>query len=276
MECPHCHRQIAARSKNCPSCGGYIPAGQHLLEEAGIDEPAPRTDTPKAAAWSAASTQPAKLRDRFAAFLLDSAFLFGAFAIVDAWIFMRWGKVEGAELNLTVTVLLLAVLSNALVLFSYGCLLEAAFGATLGKMLVGIRVVRNRYRSALAASAIRNAMRIVDGFGLYLLGAVVACCSRSRQRLGDLCAGTAVVEAEFGIASKLCALLLFLGMVSAVVWALPRICVEQNVREAPFSKHVLVRAGKEANAAYFKIAQIKFDIQIEPASDRATEQARAR
>jgi len=196
--------------------------------------------------------------------------------MVDAWIFMHLGKVEGAELNLTIASLLLAAVSNALLLFIYGCLLEASVGATLGKALVGIRVVRTKHRSAFAASAIRNLMRIVDGFGLYLLGAVVAVCTRCRQRVGDLCAGTAVVEADFGIAGKACALLLWVGMAAAAVWAVPRICAENNVRESPFLNQVVLRVGRDGHAAYLQVARIRFDIQMESNPDHAIQQASAR
>ena len=248
-----------------------------MLEEAGIEKPGPRlAATPKDAARSAASPRPAKLGDRFAAFVLDSVFLSGGFAIVDAWIFMRFGKVEGAELSLTIASLLIVGTLNSLIFFTYGCLLEASVGATLGKALVGIRVVRTSQRSAIAASAIRNVLRVVDGFGLYLLGGVVAGCSRCRQRLGDLCAGTAVVEAEFGIAGKLCALLLWVGMAAGAVWAVPRICAENNVHQSPFLNQVVVRVGENGQAAYFQVAHLRFDVQIESNSGHSIQPANTR
>src|SRR5438477_52147 len=47
MECPHCHRQTSAHSKNCGSCGAVIPPAQHLLEELGLTEPvSPTTSAP--------------------------------------------------------------------------------------------------------------------------------------------------------------------------------------------------------------------------------------
>ena len=189
---------------------------------------------------------------------------------------MHLRKVEGAELNLTTASLLLAGTGNALISFVYGCLLEASVGATLGKALIGIRVVRMKHKNAFAASAIRNLMRIVDGFGLYLLGAVVAVCTRCRQRLGDLCAGTAVVEAEFGLASKACALLLWVGMAAGAVWAVPRICAENNVRESPFLNQVVLRIGCDGHMAYLKFAHLRFDIQVEANADPGIQQASAR
>ena len=174
------------------------------MEESGIIKPTARmTAAAPVVARNAASPRFAKLGDRFIAFVLDIVVLFGVFASVDAWIFMRWGTVEGTELSLTTASLLMVAALNTMILFAYGWLLEASFGATLGKALVGIRVVRTGQRGAIAASAVRNLLRIVDGFGFYLVGAMVASCSSYGQRLGDHCAGTAVVEEDFSAAMKM-------------------------------------------------------------------------
>jgi uncharacterized RDD family membrane protein YckC len=205
----------------------------------------------------------AKLGDRFIAFVLDTVFLFGVFAVVDAWILMRWGTVEGVELNLTAASLLMTGAFNALILFAYGWLLEASFGATLGKALVGIRVVRTSQRSALAASAIRNLLRIVDGLGFYLVGAMVAGCSPCRQRLGDLCAGTAVVEEEFRTANKMLALALWTAVLPGAVWAVPRICSGNNTgQHTRYLNQVVVQVGRTEHSAYFRVARLKIDIQL--------------
>jgi len=205
----------------------------------------------------------AKLGDRFIAFVLDTVVLFGLFIVVDAWVFMRWGAVEGAEMSLTTAALLMAGGLNALILFGYGWLLAASFGATLGKALVGIRVVTTSRRSALAASAIRNLLRIVDGLGFYLVGAMVAGCSRCRQRLGDLCAGTAVVEEEFSTARKMLALGLWIAVLSGASWAVPRICSENHAgQHTRYLNKVVVQVGRTENSAYFRVARLRIDIQL--------------
>ena len=72
--------------------------------------------------------------------------------------------------------------------------MEARFGATVGKHLLGTRVVAEGGSPIdLPAAVIRNLLRIVDGLFGYLLGAVVASCSPRRQRIGDRVAGTFVV-----------------------------------------------------------------------------------
>jgi uncharacterized RDD family membrane protein YckC len=263
MECPHCHTQTSPRSNHCGYCGGVIPPAQYLLEESGIVKPTPRpAAAAPVAARSTAAGRVAKLGDRFIAFVLDTVVLFGVFVVVDAWIFMRWGAVEATELKLTAAALLMAGALNALILFAYGWLLEASFGATLGKALVGIRVVRTSQRSALAASAIRNLLRIVDGLGFYLVGALVAGCSRCRQRLGDLCAGTAVVEEEFLTARKMLALALWMTVLSGATWAVPRICSNNAGQQARYLNQVVVQVGRTENSAYFRIARLKIDIRI--------------
>src|SRR5215471_10311612 len=198
MQCPHCHVQISSNSKHCKRCGGVIPSSQYLLEECGLAESTPANRPSPTNAAASAPARPsqnyrfARLGDRFIAFVLDIAVLFGLFAVVDAWAFMRWGTFEATELQLTTAALLIAVTLNAAILFLYGCLLEAACGATLGKVLVGIGVVRTSKRGPLASCAVRNLVRIVDGLFFYLVGTTVAACSDARQRIGDMWAHTAV------------------------------------------------------------------------------------
>jgi uncharacterized RDD family membrane protein YckC len=224
--------------------------------------PATATVVP-AVARNAGSRRMARLGDRFVAFALDTIVLFGLLATVDAWVFMRWGTVEGAELNLTAASLVIAGVLNAAVLFAYGWLLEASLGATLGKAMVGIRVVRTGGRTALAASAIRNGLRIVDGLGFYLLGATVAGCSGLRQRLGDICAGTVVVEEEFGKGIKVLTLLLWVGMLVGAGWAVPRICSENSAAPHPgYLNQVVVQVGRTENSAYIRIARFRIDLQL--------------
>src|SRR5260370_5798441 len=172
MECPYCWGQIRLYSKNWTCCGEVIPSGQYLLEESGVIEPAHAAIT--AALHSthvrnAGRYRFARLGDRFIAFVLDTVLLFGLFAVVDAWVFMRWGWVEGSELQLTTASLLIAITLNATLLFLYGWLLEAGCGATLGQAMVGIRVVGITQRGSVSACAVGNVLTLVGGLRFYLL-----------------------------------------------------------------------------------------------------------
>jgi uncharacterized RDD family membrane protein YckC len=81
--------------------------------------------------------------------------------------------------------------------FAYYVVMETAFGGTIGKLLVGLRVVDVRgCRITLGEALIRNAMRIVDGLLFYLVGAISVWTSPLHQRLGDRLAGTVVVHGE--------------------------------------------------------------------------------
>jgi uncharacterized RDD family membrane protein YckC len=74
--------------------------------------------------------------------------------------------------------------------------LEATRGATPGKRLMRIKVVRADGGSPIGwtASIVRNLLRIVDGIACYLVGYLVASSSPQRQRIGDKAAGTIVVR----------------------------------------------------------------------------------
>ena len=77
----------------------------------------------------------------------------------------------------------------------YYVICEALTGMTVGKRMVGIRVVdENGEHLSLAAAVIRNALRLVDGFFFYLVGAIFALASPRGQRLGDRAAGTVAVR----------------------------------------------------------------------------------
>ena len=210
----------------------------------------------------------ATLGDRLIAFALDSTLLFGVFAIVDAWAFMRWGIVDGTELKLTLTALLVAESLNAAIFFLYLWLLEASLGATLGKAMVGIRVLQTTERNPLAALAIRNLFRVVDGLGFYLVGAVVAGCSTVHRRLGDICAGTVVIEEHFGSWVKIAVIALWTAVLASAVWSIPRICKTNPALPSRYLNQVVVQVGRSENSAYFTVASFRVDVQLASGSAR--------
>jgi uncharacterized RDD family membrane protein YckC len=82
------------------------------------------------------------------------------------------------------------------VMFLYFVLLEGIEGATAGKALVGIRVVRSGGgKPGLGKSFLRNILRVVDSLPAFnILGAVLIQTSTERTRLGDRIAGTRVIR----------------------------------------------------------------------------------
>ena len=83
-----------------------------------------------------------------------------------------------------------------LVAIAYYVVMEKTSGATLGKMAMKLKVVKQDGAPLdWQASVVRNVLRIIDGFFFYLVGAIVVWVSKSKQRLGDLAAHTIVVRA---------------------------------------------------------------------------------
>ncbi len=79
--------------------------------------------------------------------------------------------------------------------YLYYCLSEALAGATLGKRLMNIRVVKiDGSPCGQSASAVRNLVRFLDALFFWWLGAIFMLATKRRQRLGDLLAGTMVVR----------------------------------------------------------------------------------
>lgn len=84
------------------------------------------------------------------------------------------------------------------VVLAYYFVFEVAVGQTVGKRLLGLRVVRaDGSRPSAAAIAVRTLLRLVDWLpALYLLGFIAMLASgQRRQRLGDLAAKTRVARA---------------------------------------------------------------------------------
>src|SRR3954447_3447315 len=72
---------------------------------------------------------------------------------------------------------------------------EATTGATLGKRMVGIRVVgEDGEHVGLGAAVMRNLLRLVDALFFYFVGFIFALLSKRGQRLGDRPAHTIVVR----------------------------------------------------------------------------------
>jgi uncharacterized RDD family membrane protein YckC len=84
-----------------------------------------------------------------------------------------------------------------LITVAYFIVLEGAFGATVGKLVLGIRVRGiDGSRIGFGAAAIRNLARIVDAFPYflpYLVGGIAATRSETKQRFGDRWAKTVVI-----------------------------------------------------------------------------------
>jgi uncharacterized RDD family membrane protein YckC len=87
-----------------------------------------------------------------------------------------------------------------LVSIGYFTICEGLWGRTAGKLATGIKVVQEDGRPLdWKAALIRNLLRIVDGFFIYLVAAILVWSTPRRQRLGDTLAHTVVISADASV-----------------------------------------------------------------------------
>ena len=82
------------------------------------------------------------------------------------------------------------------IIFAYLILMEAYVGWTVGKRVLGMKVVDGQgNKLGLYKSVIRNLLRFVDGLPAFnILGIVLIATSQSEQRFGDRIAKTYVTK----------------------------------------------------------------------------------
>ena len=80
--------------------------------------------------------------------------------------------------------------------FAYFIIWEGLTGQTLGKVIMGIKVLKvNGDRADWLGIILRNVLRVIDGLPIfYLVGLVCIAVTRRKQRLGDLASRTVVVR----------------------------------------------------------------------------------
>jgi uncharacterized RDD family membrane protein YckC len=145
-------------------------------------------------AW--APRENAGLPLRFVAVVLDALIVFVPLAIVVG--LMSGGgyrqELDG-QTNVGVDLSGSAWLLLITLCIGYYVVCESAAGATLGKRMVGIRVVAEDGEAVtFGAAFVRNLLRLVDALFFYFVGFVFAILSTRGQRLGDRAAHTIVVR----------------------------------------------------------------------------------
>ena len=92
----------------------------------------------------------------------------------------------------------LIVLADVVLFAAYFIGMEVAFGGTLGKFLTGIRVVDEAgAKPSFKAAFLRTLLRLVEVNPLLLGGipaGLIVNYSKTKQRLGDMAAGTFVLK----------------------------------------------------------------------------------
>jgi uncharacterized RDD family membrane protein YckC len=214
MYCPYCGVKNDRGEAECFICGKKLPA---------VDQEAPsargsRRPGSSMAQSGGAVPMPARLGDRLIAIILDTMFLGALVLVIASLVSLRWSTVQ--DLGLSQPMLIaLGASSAVLMVFLYHWVLEGAFGATMGKAIVGVRVLNQRGGlPGLRSSAVRNVLRLLDAIPFYLLGFFVAVFSPARRRIGDYAAHTVVLEQPPTLGSRVTVVCLWFALIAAAVW----------------------------------------------------------
>jgi uncharacterized RDD family membrane protein YckC len=129
---------------------------------------------------------------RVLATIVDGIVLGVLFAVMS----MLFGSSSASGTSVSFSMGTFPTLGFFVVAMAYYILMEGYLGQTVGKMLLGIKVVREDSAEVpgIGAAAIRSVLRIVDGLLAYLVAFVTVLISGKNQRLGDMAAHTLVVR----------------------------------------------------------------------------------
>jgi len=214
--CPFCGAKNEESAAKCFVCEKNFPWVGWSGGKSGAPQKS-RSGPQRAMATSSGGAVTARLGDRLIAVLLDSVFVSALLLVIAAALLSHWPHLIE---NTSPMLLAIEIAAGALVVtFIYYWLQEGAFGATMGKAIIGVRVTRQDGSvPGLGSSAIRNAFRIVEGLPLYMPGFFVAAFSRGRRRIGDFAAQTFVLEHPVSVPERLTVLFLWLAGIGAAVW----------------------------------------------------------
>ncbi len=141
------------------------------------------------------SFQPAPLKDRFAAFLLDSLVGFYLYWITGYFLLKFFGMGSIPLLQQNSGRLAIHIFLTTGALFFYYVVMESVFGATLGKFFCRLRVLEeNGQGASLGNIFMRNILRIADYPFAFLIAVISMESSPLHQRLGDRAAKTVVIK----------------------------------------------------------------------------------
>jgi uncharacterized RDD family membrane protein YckC len=130
---------------------------------------------------------------RIVAALIDIVLLFVVFIIMAA----LFGDTDSkGDSSFSVNLSGLPALVYFVIVIGYYVVLESSGGQTLGKKIMGLKVVALDGTLTKTKVVVRTLLRIVDGLPfLYLVGIIAIVASKQKQRIGDMAAGTVVVRA---------------------------------------------------------------------------------
>jgi uncharacterized RDD family membrane protein YckC len=211
LYCPSCGVKNEGSPLKCFICGYILPTGERA---AAADDRRPRRAT-----MSPASAEPyAAIGDRMLAVILDRVVVLSLLAIPAALLAQRWS--DAAPVRIVIVGGVVAVLA----VLVYHIVLEALFRATLGKGLLGLQVRNGSGGRPWLASTVRNTSRLIDAMFFYAIAFLVAVFTARRQRLGDLFAGTTVIEQRVVWGARVALIFIWLVLVVGSLWLASRLC----------------------------------------------------
>lgn len=125
--------------------------------------------------------------------------LFWVLQMAAMFSFSATGAFDPASLTATfadhfLSIWLASMLATTAVYTTYFAVCEGLWGRTLGKRVLGIRVIAEDGSPCSGhGAAIRNVLRIADFFPVFLIGVGAFALGKKHQRVGDMAAGTLVV-----------------------------------------------------------------------------------
>jgi len=183
MICNKCGTQNPDEADFCIKCGNSLkPVKQPLAEKAAV--------TSK----GVLGTEKDVILHRILAVIIDYIVM-GILSAVILGASIGPGLATGSPGAFISGLIMSMVLVVVLWIF-YGIVMETWRGQTVGKMVMGIIVVKeNGEPCTFAAAFLRNLFRIIDHLPtLYVIGFIVMAITEKKQRIGDRLAGTVVVK----------------------------------------------------------------------------------
>src|SRR6266540_6295921 len=217
MFCPYCGVSNERWEAKCFVCERTLPSLDAPVAAASGRQ---RASARRGAAQAAQPTL-ASVGDRMIALLFDRVVVVAILMVGGAWAADRW---VGYRFTSAIWAAAGVVGVVFVVTFLYHFISEVMLLTTLGKAAMGLHVGVEEDRNRLAAVAIRNALRIVDAIGLYLIGFLFATFTSRQQRVGDLVGGTVVVDWRVPRGGRAAMMVLIGIIVVAAVWLASNIC----------------------------------------------------
>lgn len=222
MYCPACGVKNDGSPLKCFICGYIMPTGQASADRAlsGGGSSSRRT---RSNGNVLATNEPyAAIGDRMLALILDRVVVVAFLAIPAALLVEHWSGMD-ARVTKPLNAAILAGAAVLVTVLVYHIVLEALFGATIGKGLLGLHV-RNGSGEKWLSSTIRNVARLIDAVVLYSVAFLFAAFSSKRQRIGDRLAGTVVVEQPVAWGARVALLFIWVAVVGGSLWIASFLC----------------------------------------------------